>query len=356
MKRISVLLFCILFLTGCDNPFVSKEESEEMDYTITAYTVDQLEDDCYYIKHGEEYYPIVHGDNTMYENEELGLEYQELEDSNTQNPLKSYFYTKDKEELMIPTMYQDDELIYKSSTSSLEGVQEWERFVDGGYTVGIRAFQKSENNTYYVSNYQANILQKSVFEEKLGRVEKMDANGEGIHAYQFYTLGAINGKGITADDINQDGMFFKNLNPNETYTIDVYQGTTCIPIQTKPDVRIFYNFENYYTKGLNYSNQGYVSLYIPKAFKSGYYKTGMSGMFRYVDMPYEKAKDLSGINFNDPFFEKDENGYNIETYLNEDEESVYVYDTGVKEEEQEEKTPESYAITSAAITSAAVTE
>lgn len=355
-KIIAVLLSASMILTGC--AMEEKAEEKKISYGIRVYNKDELENGFYYIKHGDQFYQIKDGEaNFVSGNDEVEYDYC-FHEEDQPDPTRSFFYERDKSEKTIPTMYQDDELVYKTQ-NDITSVFEWERFVDAGYTFGIRNITQANSGAYVFTNYFTNVLKDSAFAKKIGystEAENEDAtykeytdyeDGEGseqddsskedqdtegsenINAYWEYAISSIkNDKGVSLYDdqtvsssaisvtgsavsqqISQDILSpagtIDGLDPDVEYTVNLHKGTKLYQIKTKPNVRLFYNFENYWTKGLSFSEDGYASITMPKAFKSGYYKCMNSGLFRYVDQPYRENFDLSKVNFNQAYYKRE---------------------------------------------------
>ena len=357
-KIIAVLLSASMILTGC--AMEEKKEEKKVSYGIRVYNKDELENGFYYIKHGDEFYQIKDGEASFVEgNEETDYDYS-LYEEDQPDATRSFFYERDKSEKMIPTMYQDDELVYKTQ-NDITSVFEWERFVDAGYTFGIRNIRQADSGAYAFTNYFANLSKNSAFAKKIGysmEAENENASykentdyeegeepeqgessskedgasttdNEDINAYWEYAISSIkNDKGFSLYDehavsssavsvtgsavsqqISQDILSpagtIKGLDPNLEYTVNIHKGTRLYQVKTKPDVRLFYNFENYWTKGISFSEDGYATIAIPKAFKSGYYKCANSGLFRYVDQPYQENFDLGKVNFNQAYYKRE---------------------------------------------------
>lgn len=338
MKKILAMLLTgvLVLTTGCSNPFIDtgeEDESKEDPYSIKVLTKDELQDDTYYVKHGNQFYEIPYGDCNFDDNEETSGSYTLYESDQDGDASRSFFYSKNKTELLIPTMYADDQIVFKSSNAITDAFA-WERYKDGGYTIGIRGISKSDNETFTFTNYYANIAEDSNFPSKIGRSDTTDEDEEGsLNSYTQYALSDIDGKKITEDQIDKGG-FVKDIPVDKEITVNVFKGTHCFPVKTKADSRIFYNFENYYTKGVEYNQDGYAVITVPKSFLSGYYKVNNSGMVRYINQPYKEGFDITTINYNKAYFKLDDQGHNITTVTDKDGNDRYLYDTETTKEKK----------------------
>lgn len=314
-KILAVTMVCVVMLTntGCENPFIDTPSNTPDPYAIQIHTKNDLQDNCYYIKHGDEFYEIPYGEQSFYKNEETEAEYVLAQDDEPE-PTRNWFYKKGKDELIIPTMYQDDSIVYKTP-ETINNVFEWERFSDDGYTIGLRGINLSENGKLITSNYIANLLENGPFDKVMHRVEETDNE-----YYQTFTIDSINGKKLSQKDLGENGCI-KNLNTDTELKVQIYAGTTPYTIKTKADVRVFSNIENYWTKTIQYQS-GFAEITTSKSFVSGYYKVENSGLFRYINRPYSKDIDITKIDYNKRYFKKEENGY----LITKDDKDQYLYE------------------------------
>ena len=322
-KIVSILITGILMLSlcGCDNPFAEDEPEATPDpYAITVYTVDTLEDDTYYIHHRDEFYKIGQYAPSFLDDSDEGHVYKlPINWDGTPTPegdkQRSFFYEKDKSELLIPTMYADDEIVYKTS-APMEGDIEWERFADGGYTFPVRGLSLNGYNKVIFENWYFNIPKDSALVESIPRASSSDQEDEnGDRVLNLYTLNSIDSTPLTAEMITdygtiKDPALYFDKGYDAEYTLDFYLGTNLIRTSLSPNWRIFYNFENYWTDAIEHSDNGYIVLKIGTSFKTGYYKVNSSGMFRYVAKPYADGLDIASLKYNIAYFpyKKDEDG------------------------------------------------
>lgn len=361
----SVFLTLVLAagLTGCSNPFVETGEvHEEEDYSIQILSKDELKDGFFYIKHGEDFYEIPYGEDSFDGNDEKEQDYILYNDADELqgDPSRTVFYTKDKSELQIPTMYQDDQLVFKTKETVSDSF-EWERFLDGGYTAGVRNIGINDVGLICLTNYFDNISENSPFQDILGRIEDTDnASGDNMESelyssmqgedsgevssatYNSYILDSVSSCAddgsllyehkIEESDISESGtvLFGREIfESDKELTYNFYKGTRLFQVKASADRRYFYNFENYYTSGVTFSEDGYAVLNVPVFFKSGYYKTNMSGIFRYISQPYSETIDIYNESYNKAYYQLDEEGKQIIM----DESGNFVYEPDYQGEE-----------------------
>lgn len=353
-RLLSILFAASIVLSGCSNPFyeekLTKEEKEqkqlddllttdasgssldidneneeiELDengepivYDIKIYTLDELKSDQYYVKHGENYYEIPFMASS-FSGFERTVPYI-LPEKNAEpggDPSRYIMYEKNKTELQIPTLYADDLIVYKSDYEVNQTI-EWERFLDGGYTIGICGMTENNLGTLSFNNFACNITKHSALAVHYNRVYSDDED-----EFKILNLDTINGVKMTSENLSESG-YIKNLPADENLEVNIYQGTELFKITTTADARVFYNFENYWTRNISYNEDGFVALEVPKFFKSGYYKVNDSGMFRYIAEKSNENIDLSKIKYNKAFFKKDETG---ELVYKKDEENHFIYE------------------------------
>ena len=94
---------------------------------------------------------------------------------------------------------------------------------------------------------------------------------------------------------------------NNSYKIDVYNGSTYIPLENiVADTHIFGSFEVYTSSIANYMQANYVQVVVPENFISGYYLINGVGFVKYVDNA--RAKGIADVDFNQAYYFTDEDG------------------------------------------------
>ena len=296
---------CMISVSGCSNPFRKEKPKKANPYVIHVASKKTLKDDTYYIKHGDQFYEIPIGDYS-YGDDYIRTDNDTPEGDNS----RTVFYTKDKTELAMPTMYADDELVYKSSDTITDKFN-WERYIDGGYTIGIRGLTENNIGTLNFTNYEKNFFHKNNIVKQLGSVDSEDSEN-----LVTYTLDAIDNKKLinVVDGVPEKcktlstAGYITGLAPGKEVVIDIYKGTQLYKIKTKTDVRIFYDFEEYATKGVTYSTDGYAVINVLPGFMSGYYKVNNSGIFRYINQNYDESINIDDVKYNMAYFKYDKNG------------------------------------------------
>lgn len=257
----AVMLLMAVCLCGCSNPFVKQNtpgEASPDPYAITIHSLDELEDDTYYIRHGGDFYEIPDVECSFRDDEHNNQTYILTDEETPEGiPDRTIFYSRDKSELLIPTLYQGDELVYKSSVEVTDNFA-WERYMDGGYTIGVCGIRLNNLNKLSFTNWYSNILDESPIEKEFGRVED-----EEDELYTSFNINSADGIELTKKNLSEAG-YITGLSVDKEMEVDFYQGTVLHQMKLKADARIFYNFENYWTKGMSYSQDGYIVINMPK--------------------------------------------------------------------------------------------
>lgn len=274
-----LLLILLIIMSGC-----SKKEEKPI-YELKSYSSKELQNGMFYIKSGEEYYPVAEG--TMLFENRGGKIPKEVSDE------RMVWFSDD--DCMIPTLYQEDQLVYITD-STVPGSFIWERYEDMGYTIGIRGLTQNESGRYTFIKKEENIQPISESYDAFSKV-----NNETI-------INVDKLDNIIVDETNVSrGGTITGLTYGKTYSVDVYLGTNYESINISADTHAFSSYELYETAGYSLSQEGYAAIVIPEYFKSGYYYINGIGMFKYV--ANSRLDGIQDIDFNEPYYlGYDENG------------------------------------------------
>lgn len=275
-----IFIICVatFILSGCGK--------KEIVYELKGYTVKELQPDTYYVQHGDLYYPVAKG--------ELTVENHGEEIAKEANPDRAVWYTLD--ECMIPTMYQNDSLVYVTK-GGVPTSFVWERFEDEGFSIGVKGLKKLDSGNYATIVDKTNInLQSSCYPP----LKTLSGGSE-------LMIDKVGGTTkLTEANVSRCGSI-TGLEAYKNYTIDFYSGTQCITQEVTADTHIFGSFELYQTSNYAFDNAGFIRIEVPDYFLSGYYYINGAGLFKYVD----NSSDMGIINdnFNAPYYlGKDEKG------------------------------------------------
>ena len=263
-------------LAGC-----GKKKEVEPVYELTPVAEDALETGKYYVKSGTDYYPVPSGTRNWSAEAPL-----------PDGEAKFVWYGKD--DAWIPTMYQDDQLIYVAADAGTQQFH-WDRFEDEGYTIGVRGLTRSDSGGYVFTKQSAFLYPGSAF-----------ANGIAeLPDNEVLMLDRVGGQPVEESNISKGGTVLY-LTKDQTYDTDVYLGTKYTGVAGTADVHAFTGFEEYETTTYTLNQAGYAEIEIPEHFRSGFYMVNDSGVFRYVDNP--KQQGITNVDFNEPYYLTDQDG------------------------------------------------
>ena len=223
--------------------------------------IEQLSSGTYYVVQDGYYFPMYKG---LFPGEDDGP-------GTSADPGRKMIYSTE-DEIFIPTLYEDCELVYYSETGLLDYIT-WERYYDCGYTLGLWDIKQMISERLY-----------------------LDLDGDedciypGTDLYDVYNLGAeavmIDKIGQTqaTPDLLEDGMFASaNFEKGKEYDLAVYDGTYYHHYREKADIHAFKAYEVY--ASIEYETMQQENFYkveIPEYLVTGYYRIGNKGMIRLV--------------------------------------------------------------------------
>ena len=258
------------------------------------------------------YYIWTNPGGTDYENLALRQDVNEFKilsaaDNNFDaNNTTHVFWYNSKNDGYIPTMYEDDVLIYTSNKSIPYAGINWQRFADYGYTIGIIGLHRDPSGHYYLyADSSKRYEGKYYIKSDASKINKLsDVNA--LH------LDKIGGKPVRDNNVSPMGTII-GLNKNTQYMCEWYTGSYIKEIKMTSNVHIFGIMESFSTYNYEFEHSGFIVIKIPNWFKTGYYFIDGYGFFRYVK---NKDKELYNgeaydpyINWNDPIIIKDDEGH-----------------------------------------------
>lgn len=304
---------------------------------------EELPEDAYYIvrdyKNLDTYdakgNPVINEDGSMFKHDETRFyplyqaETNFMEQRTEAKGFESdriFWVNYNLDEGLIPTMYQGDRLIYKSSTY-IPTKYALEKFFDDGYTVGVCGlYQDLSGNYRYVSK---------------------ENDGKG---YTMSTSNAIGFDGLTADSIYFVAIGEERVSPlnislsgtitgldlMESYDCDIRTGTEKVSANLLCNVHYFSSAETYLFGSFSFVTDIIAKLNVPSYVTTGYYSLGSGGVFRYVADPLvSDFHTLTTKDYNDTIYTYNEDGYINGTTigLKFDENYFLVADNDIKEDE-----------------------
>ena len=282
MKKIlATLLASTLLLTGCFGQNTDKTTEEENIYGPV--TDENLQNNMFYVKSGDSFYPLYMGKTTIGNDSLIA---KEVDSS------RIISFTED--EANIPTLYKDDSLIYY--TTNQVPTFTWERFKDQGYSVGMYNLQPTESGNV---QFEVGTSMTNANSDAYAGLSQIELEESVIIVDQ------VAGKSISSDDLSDCGSI-TGLKADEQANIDIYVGTQHYTIESTVDTRILSSMELYETTEYNLLPEGYASIVVPDYFLSGYYLINGVGVVRYVNN--NRSEGISNIDFSTPYWYEDENG------------------------------------------------
>ena len=308
MKRfLSIILglTIVLSFSACGNKqeakIITPDDVEPIYYTDE----NALPEDTYFIAHPDtitdklgmvtpitKYYPLLKAEKTFSEKRTTHAGY----DFN-----RVVWVNYNIDEGLIPTMYEGDELIYKSSTY-IPVKYALEKFFDNGYTLGVCGLVQDLSENYkFVSNAG----------EKKGKgfvLSTTDASGfQGLDAESIYLV-AVGEERITPMNMSLSGTV-TGLNVMDKYECDVRTGTEKIAAILTCNARYFSSAETYMFGSFTFITDIIARMNIPSYVTDGYYEINGGGIFRYaVNSKITDWHDLKPSMCNDTIYTYGENG------------------------------------------------
>lgn len=304
-KIVSLLmLLCLTLLTGCGLN-LSKEDTADFltpdDFEPIYYTAEaELPEDAYYIVHKEtdeggntytKYYPLHQAEKTYDETREKQAGY----DSS-----RVVWVNYNHDEGLIPTMYQGDELIYKSSTY-IPTKYALEKFFDNGYTFGVCGLEQDLSENYKYT---------SAGDSGKGYVmTTSDATGfDALNAESIYFV-AVGDTRVTPANISLSGTI-TGLNLMDSYICDIRTGTQKLEATLTCNVHYFSSAETYMFGSFSFITDIIARLNIPDYVTTGYYEISDGGFFRYIaDEQINDYHALAEDDYNKTIYTYDDEGY-----------------------------------------------
>ena len=242
-------------------------------YELTPYE-GELEEDTFYIKSGDKIYKSYIGDTNIESKHAIADFVDE----------KRYLSFSD-DEVMIPTVFSDDELIYHGNTD-LSGFT-WERFKDNGWSVGISSLKLDDNGRVFYSTTETKVNKSSSIINDLQKIQ-LPAGSSGA------IIDKVNDVTASENILSATGTII-GLEKDQDVKLDMYVGTTAYEINGKADTHYMTSFELYESTEYELTQNGYAVIKIPDYFMSGYYLINGKTFFRYVDNPRDEGipEDLS---------------------------------------------------------------
>lgn len=249
------LLAISTLLTGCGVKKIFREEGEE--YKLVALTDKKLEVNKYYVKDATTFYIVheVEGNN-------------EAKAVSKKADSKRLIWTT-VDDSLIPSMYEDGLIAYKSKDSTLSDVN-IERYKDIGWSFGIEGAEIDADG-YIQVDYSMDAIKNSNFYDTLKE-------------YSSYSIRIISiNEEPAKDKFDPISGIITGLENNKTYMVEMYVGTEYKTVNITADVHLYQSYEMYYVESSIDTKNGYVAIELPDGINSGYYNVNGAGLFKYYN-------------------------------------------------------------------------
>lgn len=299
-----IILFVLIFSGIIPSPFKTLE-GEQAKETEEVISVDDLQDNCYYVWHNDNQSDIKKDLRGTTKKGVFKLCPTGLTNWKDNENIRHTIWFDTQNDSDIPTLYAGDELIYISGTDiPYEGI-EWERFADYGYTIGVANLEGDQSGHYRIINSTED-----------GYTYYVNPESDAAQLMEFVNASELFidkiGSVCVRDDFVSAGGTLLGLDKDTKYVCEWYMGTYYQDFEMTADTHVFCHLEKFTTYQYEFLHSNCISITIPKWLKTGYYYVSGLGFFRYVskDDIYRyngKAYD-AGIDWNNPMILYDENG------------------------------------------------
>lgn len=261
MKRIwkTLLLIGITtsLFTGCGFKKIIQEKGSE--YKLTELKDTQLEEGKYYVKDSTTFYEVHETEKNNY-----------AASSTKKVDTKRLLWTT-LDDSLIPSMYEDGLIAYKTKDSVLEDIN-IERFKDIGWSIGVQGAEIDADG-YVLISFTSDSVKDSDFYNQLLDYKNYDIR-----------IVSINGEPIK-DSFDGISGTITGLERNKTYTMELYVGSQYMTLDITADIHYYQSFEMYYVESSIDTKNGYLAIEMPDGINSGFYNINGAGLFKYYNTP-----------------------------------------------------------------------
>ncbi len=276
MKKIYIKALCItitllISVTGCGTRRQKQAESEKVDNKIESIDkMSDLKENSYYIYKNKEkkYYPVYM--------KSCSFKVDEKNVNTSQNDSRTLYFNDDWEK--VPTLYEDDSLIYYTS-ENLNETFVIERFEDFNYSIGLSNLERLESGRYAFS---------AIKDDEENSNEKNPYINPDSDAARLFDIGKsqviidnIGGAQLRSGNISRGGVII-GLEKDKYYATDVYKGSEIESYVLKADTRMLTSMEIYKITNYTFLRSKILKINLPDYFNNGYYMINGKGIFRYV--------------------------------------------------------------------------
>lgn len=284
-------------LVACGNASKEEAATSSAEEEITKYIQDkyELERGHFYLQTPEGYIEPYTGPDNQSEKDKKKKDEENISTISDDIIEDSILWLKDDFE-EIPTLYKGEKLVYRTSSSFNENFN-FNRFFDGGWTVGLGLLEGTQTGRYQFTGNSS--TQVCSFSDAHKFTELGDVK---------VTIDAIGGLPLRGDMINPSVNIITGLEKDKSYDVDIYMGTELQPYNgaetqsytVNADVRALYFVQTNSTDDYEFTRSDIIEISIPEWFNSGYYVINNYGIFRYVNGDsYDENTDFNIMNAKD---------------------------------------------------------
>lgn len=261
-------------LTGCQAPVIF--EKKKSAYEITELSVDELEDDTYYVKSGTKFIEVYLPTASFQGGVDM--------------PSSDRVIYMQRKEALIPTLYKGDTIVFRSTKLDVSALT-LERFKDCGYSIGIYGAIYDEDTQLLSFKRDQNVIENSPADQALASY----SDDIGIQT--------IDSNYVSAASLDESGNI-TGLERNQTYEIGYYEGTQYATANVEANRHVLESWEmiSIPESNVTKTKMGYLSIAIPEDFKPGWYYIKDAGFFKYIDHAKGDGENPEGTEMNVEYY------------------------------------------------------
>ena len=280
LLKSTVLAFSVVSgfgLSGCHMPVIFEQKKGA--YEIEELSVDEIEENTYYVKSGTKFVAVYTPSGTV--------------QSRADMPSSERIIYMRQKEAMIPTLYKGDTLVYKSTDLATSEIT-LERFKDCGYSFGIHNAVYDEASQLITFDRDNDVVSLTPADNNLSTY----SDDIGIQ-----TIGSSY---VSGDNLDEAGNL-TGLEKDNSYEIGYYAGTQYETAKLTADRHVLESWEmlKIPESSITKTKKGYLSISIPDDFKSGWYYIGDAGFFKYIDHAKGEGEDPEGDEMNIDYYDSE---------------------------------------------------
>ncbi|MBR6395337.1 MAG: hypothetical protein IKS09_00045, partial [Lachnospiraceae bacterium] len=264
-------------MTGCESLF----EEQKNKYELVAVKSSDLLEDTFYVKSGTDFYAVYNAKGNGV-NSTLKVD-----------PKRVMWLMED--EALVPTLYKGEVLAYASSKNELTGTS-LERYKDTGYSIGTYQMTWDESDEHFDFKMTDVIKDSPCYETFLS--DKSDS----------FSIEEINSQKVSKDMVNAAGVF-TCFEKDAEYQLSYYSGTYYEKNTFKASTHMLQAYELYALDKVEPTKNGYVEIHLPDDLKSGWYRIGGAGLFKYIDHEKDGSSEPELDAWNEPYFTNSEDSF-----------------------------------------------